>query len=144
MKSLMSGLPCGTQALKITWRGLADFFPEGEDAEGFLDTAQGDVEGVVVLGFVKDAFQAGFEEIQFIQEGGVMFMAGLIGGGSQGPLKMFGVAGERRDRYPVLGGQGTQGQAGLGSPVDFRKGRVSADRTAFIHGLQSSRFKVQS
>jgi hypothetical protein len=58
---------------------LADSFTEGEDAKGFLDTAQGDVEGMMVLGLVKDAFKAELKEVQFIQEGGLMALQGLVG-----------------------------------------------------------------
>ena len=87
---------------------MADFFPEGEDAEAFLDTAQGNVEGVVFLGLVKDAFQAEFEEVQFIQERGLMAVLGLIRVVVQGLAQVLGVAGERRDGKPDLGGQGTQ------------------------------------
>jgi hypothetical protein len=128
---------------------LADFFPEGEDAEGFLDTAQGDVERVVLLGLMKDAFQAEFKEIQFIQARGLMGLVDLVSGGGQGPAQMFGVAGERADGEAVLGGQGAQGLPGLQSAVDLREGGVSADGTAFIQGfpfsvLKSSKFKVQS
>jgi hypothetical protein len=42
--------------LEFTGGGVAESFPEGEDAEGFLDTAQGDMEGVALFGLVKDAF----------------------------------------------------------------------------------------
>jgi len=114
---------------------LADFFPEGEDAEAFLDTAQGNVEGVVFLRLVKDAFQAEFEEVQFIQESDLMVLMGLILGVVQGPAQMPGVAGERRDGKPVLGGQGTQGPSGDQGAVDLFEGGMSADGTAFIHGL---------
>jgi len=114
---------------------LADFFPEGEDAEGFLDTAQGDVEGVVFLGLVKDAFEAVFKEVQFIQEGGVPVLAGLAGRGGQGLPQMFGMAGEGRDGKPVSGGQGTEGFSGLEGAVDLREGGMGADGTASIHGF---------
>jgi hypothetical protein len=149
MKSVLEGLRCGTGALKMTWPGLADFFPEGEDAEGFLNTAQGNVKGVAFFGFAKDAVQVDLVQVQFIQEGGLMGLAGLVGGGGQGPAQMFGVPGERGDGEPVLGGQGAQGLPGLQSAVDLREGGVSADGIAFIHGLpfsvlKSSRFKVQS
>ena len=29
---------CGTETLKMTWRGWADFFLEGEETEGLRDT----------------------------------------------------------------------------------------------------------
>jgi len=114
---------------------LADFFPKGKDAEGFLDTAQGNVEGVVFLGPVKDLFQAVFKEVQFIQERGVMVLLGFVDGIGQGPAQMFGVAGEGRDGKPVPGGQGTQGLSGDQGAVDLLEAGVSADGTAFIHGL---------
>jgi hypothetical protein len=114
---------------------LADSFPEGEDAEGFLDTAQGNVEGMMVLGLVKDAFQAGLKEVQFIQERGLMALPGLVGDVGQGPAQMFGMAGEGRDGKPVPGGQGTQGLSGDQGAVDLLEAGVSADGTAFIHGM---------
>jgi hypothetical protein len=113
---------------------LADFFPEGEDAEAFLDTAEGNVEGVVFLGLVKDAFQAKFEEVQFIQERGLMSVLGLIRGVVQVLAQVPGVAGQRRDGKAVLGGQGTQGPSGYQGSVDLFEGGMSADGTAFIHG----------
>jgi hypothetical protein len=113
---------------------LADFFPEGEDAEAFLDTAQGNVEGVVFLGLVKDAFQAEFEEVQFIQERGLMFLMGRIRGVVQGPAQMPGMAGQRRNGKPVLAGQGTQGPSGHQGAVDLFEGGMSTDGAAFIHG----------
>jgi hypothetical protein len=114
---------------------LADFFPEGEDAEGFLDTAERDVEGAVFLGLVKDAFQAVFIKVQFIQEGGVMVLAGLVGRGGQGLPQMFGMAGEGRDGNPVSGRQGTEGLSGLEGAVDLGEGGMGADGTASIHGF---------
>jgi hypothetical protein len=57
---------------------LADFFTEGEDLEDFLDTAQGDVEGVTVFGLVKDAFLAEFEEVQLIRESGLMVLLSFV------------------------------------------------------------------
>jgi len=72
--------------------GFTEPFPEGEDAEGFLDTAQGDVEGVAVLGFMKNVFQAVLEEVQLIQEDVVMALLGLAGAVGQGAAQMFGVA----------------------------------------------------
>ena len=86
------------------------------------------------LGLVKDAFQAEFEEVQFIQERDLMVLMGLIRGVVQGPAQMPGVAGERRDGKPVLGGQGTQGPSGDQGAVDLFEGGMSADGTAFIHG----------
>jgi hypothetical protein len=120
--------------MKRTLLGLADSFAEGEDAEGFLDTAQGDVEGVAVLGIVKDAFQAELEEVQLIQERGLMVLPGFVRSNGQGAAEVFGVTGERREGKPVLGGHGTQGLPGLQSLGDLVEGRVSADGTAFIHG----------
>jgi hypothetical protein len=115
MKSVVGGLRCGTGALKMTWQGLADFFPEDEDAEGFLNTAQGNVKRVAFFGFAQDAFQADLVQVQFIQEGGLMGLVDLVGGGGQGPAQMLGVTGERGDGEPVLGGQGAQGLPGLQS-----------------------------
>lgn len=41
----------GTGPLKTALQGLAESGAQGQDLEGLLDAAQGDVEGVGVLGF---------------------------------------------------------------------------------------------
>ena len=74
---------------------------------------------VAFFGLVEDAFQAELEEVQFIQERGLMALMGLIRGVVQGPAQMLGVAGQRRDGKPVLGGQGTQGLSGHQGAVDL-------------------------
>jgi hypothetical protein len=114
---------------------LTEFFAEGEDTEGFLDATQGDVEGVAVFGLVKDALQAELEEVQLIQERGLMVLLGFVRSDGQGAAQVFSVAGKRREGKPVLSGHGTQGLPGLQSLGDLFEGRVSTDGTAFIHGL---------
>jgi hypothetical protein len=112
---------------------LTEFFPEGEDAEGFLDTAQGDMERVALLGLVKDAFQAVLEEVKFLQELVVPELPVLVRDNGQGPAHMFSVAGEGGDGKAVLGGEGTQGRPGQHGVGNRLKVGVSADGTAFIH-----------
>jgi hypothetical protein len=128
------GRGCGTGASELTEGGAADAFPEGEDAEGFLDTAEGDVEGMVFLGLVKDVFEAVLEEVQFIEELVVMALTVLIGGVFQGAAEMLEVAGEGGDGEGVAGGEGTEGLAIDQGVVDFPEVGVGADGTAFIHG----------
>ena len=81
---------------------------------------------------MEDAFQAVFVEVQFVLELGVMPLLGLIGAVGQGPAQMFGVAGKRRDRDPVLGGQITEGGAGQQGLVDVQEVFVGANFTPFI------------
>ena len=114
---------------------MADFFAEGEDADGFLDTAQGDVEGgVVVLGLVKDAFQAELEEVQLFQERGMKVLLVGVRRDGQGAAQVFGVAGERGEGKLVMICHGTQGRPREQSVIDLRMVYVGADGTAFIHG----------
>jgi len=120
--------------LKISGRGFSDSFPKGKDAEAFLDTSQGDVEGVAFLGLMKDAFQAEIEEVQFIQERVLVGPAVVVIDGSQGAAQMLAVAGERGNGEFVLGGQGTQRPPGHQAAVDLGAFFVSADSAAFIHG----------
>ena len=49
---------------------MADFLPESEDAQGFLPTPQGDVEGTGLFGRAEETVQADLREFQFFQEGG--------------------------------------------------------------------------
>jgi len=104
-KSAVGRGRCGTAPLKPTFPGSADFFPEGEDAEALLNTAQGNVEGVEFFGLSKDSVQTDIKQVQFIQERGLMGLLNLVGGVGKGLAKMFGVSGQGREGKPVLGGQ---------------------------------------
>ena len=43
----------------------------GVEAEGLPDAAQGDVKGAEIKGGIEEAVQAGIQEFQFFQEGGL-------------------------------------------------------------------------
>ena len=43
----------------------------GVEAEGLPDAAQGDVKGAEIKGVIEETVQAGIQEIEFIQEGGL-------------------------------------------------------------------------
>ena len=43
----------------------------GMEAEGLTDAAQGDVKGAEIKGGIEEAVQAGIQEVEFIQEGGL-------------------------------------------------------------------------
>lgn len=57
---------------------------EGEKAEGFADAAEGDEEGVVIGGGVEEAVQAGVEQVQAVQHGGLVELVLLAALGLQG------------------------------------------------------------
>jgi hypothetical protein len=44
----------------------------GMEAEGLADAAQGDMEGAEIKGGIEEAVQAGIQEGQFFQEGGLV------------------------------------------------------------------------
>ena len=59
----------------------------GVEAEGLPDAAQGDVKGAEIKGGIEEAVQAGIQEFQLFQEGG-------LAGGVLLALLPFKVAGE--------------------------------------------------
>jgi hypothetical protein len=106
---------------------------QGEEAEGLADAAQGDVKGMVIKGGIEEAVQAGIQEGQFIQEGGLV---GLV---FQALLEialageMFDVAAEGGGAEAELPGQGAVGHPMHKAEVDLGAGGVRADGTAFYH-----------
>jgi hypothetical protein len=94
---------------------------------------QGDVKGMVIKGGIEEAVQAGFQEGQFIQEGGLVglvFEARLevaLAG------EMLEVAAEGGGAEAELGGQGAVGHPMHQAEVDLGAGGVRADGTAFDH-----------
>jgi hypothetical protein len=99
---------------------VANLFPEGQEPDGLLDAAEGDVEGVEVFGLAEEAVQAGLLEVQLVQEGGLAGLMGFVGGGLQGPAEMLEVAGEGRRGQAEIGGQSATGLAGHEPAVDLR------------------------
>jgi len=105
----------------------------GVEAEGLPDAAQGDVKGAEIKGVIEEAVQAGIQEVEFIQEGG------LAGGVLPALLKvklegeMLGVAAEGGGAEAELPGQGAVGEPLHEAPVDLRAGGVRADGTALHH-----------
>jgi hypothetical protein len=106
---------------------------KGEEAEGLADAAQGDVKGVVIKGGIEEAVQAGFEEGQFIQEGGLVGLVfeALLKAALAG--EMFDVTAEGGGAEAELPGQGAVGHPMHEAEVDFGAGGVRADGTAFYH-----------
>ena len=51
---------------------MANLFLEGQEADGLLDAAEGDVEGVEIFGLAEEAIEADLQEVQLVQEGGLM------------------------------------------------------------------------
>ncbi len=122
------------RALRAAALGEAEFLPEDEEAEGFLNAAQGDVEGVEIFGLAEEAVQAGLQEIQPIKELGDLMLPDLAVLGGQGLFKMLEVAGEGGGRQAKLPGQGAEGQPLHQGLVNLRQGGVGADGAAAVHG----------
>jgi hypothetical protein len=118
--------------------GVANLLLEGQEADGLLDAAEGDVKGVEVFGLPEEAVEAGLQEFEFVQEGGLMGLMLLVVASGQGVTEMLEVAGEGRGGQTVLGGQGAQGEAVHEGLVDLPQGGVVADGTAVIHGFSFS------
>ena len=53
-------------------RALAAALLEREETQGLADAAEGDVEGVVIGRGVEEAVQAGVEQVQAVQQGGLV------------------------------------------------------------------------
>jgi len=103
------------------------------EAKGLPDAAQGDMEGVEIKGRIEEAVQAGIQEVQFFQEGG---LAGLVLPAlPQVKLagEMLGVAAEGGGAEAELPGQGAVGHPLHEAAVDLRAGGVRADGTALHH-----------
>ena len=108
--------------------GVANLFLEGQEADGLLDAAEGDVEGVEIFGLTEEAVEAGLQEVELVQEGGLMGLMLVVVVGGQGLAEMLEVAGEGRGGQTVLGGQGAEGEAVHQGLVDVRQGGVSCRR----------------
>ncbi len=134
-------LRCGTGALRAASLGEADFLPEEEEAEGLLNAAQGDMEGVDIFSLAEEAVQAGLQDIQPIQEMGDLLLPDLAVLVGQGPVEMLEMAGKGRGREAELSGQGAQGEAVHEGAVDLPQGGVSADGAASIHGVSVFDFR---
>jgi hypothetical protein len=107
----------------------------GVEAQGLPDAAQGDVEGAEIKGGIKEAVQAGIQEGQFFQEGGLT--GGVLPALLQVKLagEMLGVAAEGGGAEAELPGQGAVGDSLDEAAVDLRAGGVRADGTA--HRLEA-------
>jgi hypothetical protein len=107
----------------------------GVEAEGLPDAAQGDVKGAEIKGGIEEAVQAGIQEVEFFQEGGLaggvllaLLMVKVAG-------EMLGVAAEGRGAEAELSGQGAVGHSLHEAEVDLRERGVRADGTA--HRLEA-------
>lgn len=133
-------------ALGPVAQAVAEAFLEGDQAQGLADGAQGDEQGVLLGGGVKEAVQAEVEDIQALQEGGKigLVLAAALQVESAG--EMFGVAAQGRDAEAVFFGQGAVGHPQDELAVDLRALGVIADGTTFIHGfpVPGFRFSVKA
>ncbi|MDO9533363.1 MAG: hypothetical protein Q7O12_14720 [Deltaproteobacteria bacterium] len=64
---------------------MANLFLEGQEADGLLDAAEGDVEGVEVFGLTEEAVEAGLQEVELVQEGGLVGLMLVAVAGRPGP-----------------------------------------------------------
>jgi hypothetical protein len=88
---------------------------------------------MVIKGGIEEAVQAGFQEGQFIQEGGLVglvFLA-LLEAALAG--EMLDVAAQGGGAEAELGGQGAIGHPMHEAEVDIGAGGMRADGTAFDH-----------
>jgi hypothetical protein len=109
---------------------VADFLPEREDAEGFLETPEGDVEGMGLFGLAEEAVQADLQEFQFFQKSGDLGLVGLALLDHQLMAEMAGMATEGRGAEAMGGGQGAEGHAIDEGAVDLLMRGVITDGTA--------------
>ncbi len=112
---------------------MAEVLLEGNQANGLPDGAQGDEQGVLIGGGIKEPVQAGIEGIQALQEGGEIGLVLLEALPVQGAGQMFGVAAQGRGAEPVLLGQVAVGQAPDELAVDLGALGVIADGATFVH-----------
>jgi len=113
---------------------VADALLEGEEADSLPDTAQGDKRGAVIGGGgVEEAVQANVEEVQPVQDGGLVGSVLMAALGLQVQGEVLGMAAEGGGRKAELPGQGAVGDAIDEAAVDLGAGRVVADGTAFYH-----------
>jgi hypothetical protein len=114
-------------------RARAAALQKGEEAEGLADAAQGDIKGVMIEGGIEKTVQAGIQEVQFIQEGGLvgLVVEALLEITLAG--EMFDVAAEGGGAEAELGSQGAVGHLMHEAEVDLGAGGVRTDGTAFDH-----------
>jgi hypothetical protein len=108
---------------------VAESGAQGQELEGLLKAAQGDVEGLGVFGLAEEAVQADPQEVQFVQFSGELGLVVLVVLGLEGPAEMLGVAGKGRGGEAVHGRQGAQGHATHQGVVDLFLRWVVADGT---------------
>ena len=111
---------------------MAAAFLEREEAEGFADAAEGDVEGLVIGGGVEEAVQAGVEQVQAVQQGGLVNLVPAAALDLDGAARCC-----RGGRGPRGSGRiarpGAVGRGGQQTLVDLPAFGVVADGTAFDH-----------
>jgi hypothetical protein len=108
---------------------VAESGAQGQEFEGFLKAAQGDVEGLGVFGLAEEAVQANPEEVQLVQVGGELGLVILVVLGLEGSAEMLGVAGKGRGREAVESRQRAQRHATHQGVVDLFLRWVVADGT---------------
>jgi hypothetical protein len=84
-------------------------FKKIDEAEGLPDAAQGDMVGAELLGGFEEAVQAGIQEFQFFQEGGLEGLVLLTQQKVTLAGEMLGVAAEGGGAETELGRKGAVG-----------------------------------
>jgi hypothetical protein len=122
-----SGLrpPAGAAALQDSLLGV--------EAEGLPDAAQGDMKGAEFEGGIEQAVEAGIQEFQMFQEGGLAVLLFLLLLPVKVAGEMLGVAAEGRGAETELPGQGAVGDPVDEAAIDLRAGGVRTDGTAVHH-----------
>jgi hypothetical protein len=117
-------------SLRLAALVQAAAFKKIEEAEGLPDAAQGDMMGTDLMGGFEQAVQAGIQEFQFFQEGGLeglVLLAELL---VTLAGEMLGVAAEGGGAEAELPGQGAVGDPVLQAAFNLRAGGVRTDGTA--------------
>jgi len=112
---------------------VAAALQEGEEAKGLPDAAQGDVQGVVIRRKVEEPVQAGVQQFQALQQGGLVGLVLAAAVQGQPPGQILLMAAEGRGGKLELPRQGAVGHRGQQAPVNLRLGGVGTHRTAFYH-----------
>jgi hypothetical protein len=129
----------------VTFQAVAEFLLEGNEAERFPDSPQGDKKRILIGGGVEETVQAGAQKVQALQEGGelgLVLPAALL---VQLSGEMPRMAAEGRGAETMLMGQAAAGQAPNKLAIDLLALGVIADGAPFIHegGLSVFGFRLR-
>jgi hypothetical protein len=119
---------------------VAEAVLQGDETQGLADATQGDEQGALIGGGIKEAVQPGIDQVQARQKGGEIGLVLLQALPVQGAGQMFGVAAQGRGTEAKLLGQDLVGHTPGELAVDFRALGMIADGATFVHGFPVFRF----